>query len=158
MIAIGYRLLSTTVYVQIHCVYMCGSGDKVVCRSRLGQPVTPVVLVFYLFLFTFPQGASPRVYHKSQKHKHKKSPRVYHKSQKHKHKEKNRTDELLLPNFPQGASPLVLKSHKHKQTKRNRTYEKCTSGVSETWWQELRAKGTMLYPGLICDTHVKESK
>ena len=57
-----------------------------------------------------------------------------------------------------GASPLVLKSHKHKQTKRNRTYEKCTSGVSETWWQELRAKGTMLYPGLICDTHVKESK
>ena len=119
---------------------MCGSGDKVVYKSGLGQPTTAVIFVFYLFLFKF--GASPH---------------VYHKSQKHKHKEKKRTDDLLLYKFPQGASPLVSKFQKQNNNRRrNRADEQCTSGVSQTWWKEHRVKNTMGYPGALCYKYIKE--
>ena len=54
--------------------------------------------------------------------------------------------------------PLVLKSNKQNNKKRTRADEQCTPGVSQNWWKEHSAKNLMGYPGVICDTYIKESK
>ena len=66
-----------------------------------------------------------------------------------------------------GRTPLVLKSNKQNNKKRkkrednakgNPADELCTSGVSKTWFKEHSAKNRMVYPGVLCDTYIKESK